>query len=356
MGTICLLIGTGLQESLATLTNDLGDSNALSDSTALIRQNLRTVERVTEFISECTNRIASEPSLLLTCDSFVQKFNIDFAKFLAEKKLEIENLIYPYTIPSSVNEFTRLSSLNVTATNDRMILAKHASVALEYFPIVSEMLEECQSRLASYDIRAAQTCIGIMESLNTHFRTFNQNAKPEFEKVLNMGGSDNDITEIPKINMGVSNNSVFEENLPPVTAGDKQVSLYTKFSPPTDNNQDAFLQLRLFDSKNGNNITNVNYFLNISKGNRPVFTELLYSKEGPMTIRFEPNQGPVTIYGTTEPFLGGWTSNTGQITASGSIFTEGGSYHLTVEIFGIDNVRNIFVPEDAPRFDTNFFW
>lgn len=356
MGIICLLMGTGLQEGFATVTNDLGDPTVRSDSSALIRQNTRILERITEFITECITRMPSEPSLVLTCDSFVQKFNIDFAKFLAEKTLEIEQLVYPYTVPSTVSEFIRLSSSNVTASNDRMILTEHASITLEYFPIVQEVSEECSSRLASYDLNAAQTCMGIMKSLNTHLRTFNENAKPEFEKVLDMGISNNGISGSPNIDMGTSNNSVFEQNLPPVTVGDRQASLYTKFSPPTDNNQDAFLQLRLLDSKTGNNITNVNYFLNISKGDRPIFIELFYSKEGPLTIRFEHNQAPVTIHGSTEPFLGGWTSKTGQITASGLIFNEGGSYHLTVEIFGIDNVRNIFVPDNAPRFDTDFLW
>lgn len=32
--------------------------------------------------------------------------------------------------------------------------------------------------------------------------------------------------------------------------------------------------------------------------------------------------------------------------------SEGGLYHFGIEIFGIDNVRNIFQPENAPRFDS----
>ncbi len=153
----------------------------------------------------------------------------------------------------------------------------------------------------------------------------------------------------------VAADGLFEENLPPATVGDRQASLYTKISPPiltSDTKQNAFFQLRLFDSKTGNNITNVNYFLTISKGDKLLMRELFYSKEGPLTLKFQPNQGPVTVYGTTEPFLGGWTSETGQITVSGPVLTEGGLYHFAVEIFGIDNVRNIFQPENAPRFDS----
>jgi len=153
----------------------------------------------------------------------------------------------------------------------------------------------------------------------------------------------------------VNADGIFEENLPPATVGDRVASLYTKISPPiltSDTKQNAFFQLRLFDSKTGNNVTNVNYFLTITKGDKLLLRELFYSKDGPLTLKFRPNQGPVTVYGSTEPFLGGWTDETGQITVSGPVLTEGGLYHFAIEIFGIDNVRNIFKPENAPRFDS----
>ena len=81
---------------------------------------------------------------------------------------------------------------------------------------------------------------------------------------------------------------IFEENLPPATVGDREASLYTKISPPiltSDTMQNAFFQLRLFDSKTGNNITNVNYFLTISKGDKLLLRELFYSKDGPLTLK-----------------------------------------------------------------------
>ena len=159
---------------------------------------------------------------------------------------------------------------------------------------------------------------------------------------------------LPNLQQAVSD-GIFEENLPPATVGDRTASLYTKISPPiltSDTKQNAFFQLRLFDSNTGNNISNVNYFLTISKGDKLLLRELFYSKDGPLTLKFEPNQGPVTVYGSTEPFLGGWTDETGQIKVSGPVLSEGGLYHFGIEIFGIDNVRNIFVPENAPRFDS----
>ena len=148
---------------------------------------------------------------------------------------------------------------------------------------------------------------------------------------------------------------LFEETLPPASIGDRAASLYTKISPPvltSDTIQNAFFQLRLFDSKTGDNITNVNYFLTINKGDKVLFRELFYSKEGPLTLKFQPSQDPVKIFGSTEPFLGGWTSETGDVTISSPVLSEGGLYHFGIEVFGIDNVRNIFQPENAPRFDS----
>lgn len=156
----------------------------------------------------------------------------------------------------------------------------------------------------------------------------------------------------------IGNNTIFEKTLSPTTVGHWQAaSLYTKISPPiltSDSKQDGLFQLRLFDSKTENNITNVNYFLTISKAGKEPWSELFYSKEGPLTLKFQPNQGPITVYGGTEAFLGGWTSENGQITVSGPVLNEGPLYHFTVEIFGVDNVRNIFKPDSAPRFDSSF--
>jgi hypothetical protein len=159
---------------------------------------------------------------------------------------------------------------------------------------------------------------------------------------------------IPNLHQAIAD-GIFEENLPPATVGDREASLYTKISPPiltSDTMQNAFFQLRLFDAKTGNNITNVNYFLTITKGDKLLLRELFYSKDGPLTLKFEPGDAPIRVYGTTEPFLGGWTSETGQLTVAGPVLSQGGLYHFGIEIFGIDNVRNIFMPENAPRFDS----
>ena len=81
---------------------------------------------------------------------------------------------------------------------------------------------------------------------------------------------------------------LFQENLPPATVGDRQASLFTKVSPPvltSDTHQKRFFELRLYDAKTGNNITNVNYFITVTKAGKLLMRDLFYSKTGPSKNR-----------------------------------------------------------------------
>ena len=117
------------------------------------------------------------------------------------------------------------------------------------------------------------------------------------------------------------NNTIFQEH-PPITVGDRQASLYTKVSPAiltSDKKQNALFQLRLVDVKTSENISNVNYFITITKGGKLLMRDLFYSQTGPLKIEFIPREGPVSVLGSQEPFLGGWMSETGEITVQGPI-------------------------------------
>jgi len=159
----------------------------------------------------------------------------------------------------------------------------------------------------------------------------------------------------PENSTTTANNTIFVKN-PPATVGDRQAGLYLKVNPAilTDNKQNTSFQLTLVDSKTGKSIPNVNYFLTLTKDDKLLLRELFYSKDGPLNLKLESSQGPVTVYASTEPFLGGWMSKNGPIRVTGPVLTEAGQYHYVVEIFGIDNVRNIFKPDNAPKFDSSF--
>jgi hypothetical protein len=152
------------------------------------------------------------------------------------------------------------------------------------------------------------------------------------------------------------------ENLPPATVGDRKASLFVKISPPvltTESQENAFLQFRLFDERNNQTIKFVTYEISIRKANtppdsRPLLRDFFQAPNGLLTIKFEPTEsGPVQLLGDRDPFLGALVADPGgTVNVRGPILTDGGLYHIEVRIFGIDNVRNIFKPEDAPKYDS----
>ncbi len=148
-----------------------------------------------------------------------------------------------------------------------------------------------------------------------------------------------------------------QENLPPASIGDRQASLFIKISPPiltSETVQDTFLQLRLFDANNNQTIQHTSFFITVRKNNDLLMRDLFHTHSGLLTIKIEPTNTPGKwqTFGDIEPFQGGWTSTNDQLSVKAPILLEGGLYHFEIEIFGIDNDRNIFVPADAPRFDS----
>jgi hypothetical protein len=152
------------------------------------------------------------------------------------------------------------------------------------------------------------------------------------------------------------------ENLPPATVGDRKASLFVKISPPiltTETKQNAFLQFRLFDERNNQTIKFVTYEIAIRKASappdsRPLLLDFFQAPSGLLTIKVEPTErGPLQLLGDRDPFLSALIADPGgTVNVRGPILTDGGLYHIEVRIFGIDNARNIFRPEDAPRFDS----
>ena len=152
------------------------------------------------------------------------------------------------------------------------------------------------------------------------------------------------------------------ENLPPASVGNRKASLFVKISPPiltTEAKQNAFLQFRLFDERNNQTIKFVTYEIAIRKASappdsRPLLRDFFQAPSGLLTIKVEPTEkGPLQLLGDRDPFLSALIADPGgTVNVRGPLLTDGGLYHIEVRIFGIDNARNIFKPEDAPKFDS----
>jgi len=181
---LCSFLSSSFFEAFAALEDDVKKLPILG------AQNTRTFERVMDFIQQCEDKVASNRSLISTCDSLVQKSNIDVSKYLVENKAVIEDFLYPYFLPSSVHTLSGLSSENVTGSTDPTVFAKHGAIFLDYTKPFDGIMNECRSRglsalESSSDTQVIYTCIDIVESLNSHLKVFNQNARSEFEQVLN---------------------------------------------------------------------------------------------------------------------------------------------------------------------------
>jgi hypothetical protein len=155
-----------------------------------------------------------------------------------------------------------------------------------------------------------------------------------------------------------------QENLPPASVGNRKASLFIKVNPPiltTDNRQDAYMQFRLFDANNNQTIQHVTYQITVTRGatesssinQKPLLRDFFHAHNGLLTLKVQPSNGTLTIYGEQDPFQNAWVADPGgTINIKGPVLLEGGLYHFHIEIFGIDNDRNIFIPENAPKFDS----
>ena len=148
------------------------------------------------------------------------------------------------------------------------------------------------------------------------------------------------------------------ENLPPASVGDRDASLFIKISPPIltkDTVGDKFLELRLFDATTGETIQHTSFLVSVDKEGKLLMRDLFHTHSGNLIIKIQSEDldvNDVIVYGDEEPFQGGWTSVNDKITVKAPILLDAGLYHFEIEVFGIDNDRIIFVPSEAPIFDS----
>jgi hypothetical protein len=170
------------------------------------------------------------------------------------------------------------------------------------------------------------------------------------------------ISNIDSIYQKAFADGLTQENLPPASLGNREGSLFVKISPPiytTQSKGDAYMQFRLFDAKTNETVQHVTYDIEVSKGanpavgEKPLVRDFFHAHNGLLTIKVEPTNGSLTIFGDRDPFQAAFVADPGgTINLRGPVLKEGGLYKLDVQIFGVDNDRNIFVPDDAPKFET----
>src|SRR5437867_1228666 len=119
--------------------------------------------------------------------------------------------------------------------------------------------------------------------------------------------------------------------------GNRKMAMFIKVNPPiitSENLTDRYVQFRFYDANTNSSLHNVSFFLNATKGNQKMMYELFYTKDGFMTIKFQPGGkvGEWKVFGDQEPTLGGWYSQTGQVNVQSPILSEGGLYHFDMQL------------------------
>lgn len=140
--------------------------------------------------------------------------------------------------------------------------------------------------------------------------------------------------------------------------GNRVITTFIKLSPPivtSDTSGDKYLFLRFFDANTNSTINNVEFFVNVTKGNNILMHDLFYTQSGYMIIKLQPgncNNAVCTVYGDQNPTLGGWMSQTDEVTVLSPILTEGGLYHLNISLLALDYSNTIVNQSNPPKFDS----
>src|ERR687885_2274632 len=114
-----------------------------------------------------------------------------------------------------------------------------------------------------------------------------------------------------------------QENLPPASVGNRKASLFVKVNPPiltTDNRQDAYMQFRLFDANNNKTIQHVTYQITVNRGatetsssssinQKPLLRDFFHAHNGLLTLKVQPSNGTLTVYGEQDPFQNAWVAD-----------------------------------------------
>ena len=140
--------------------------------------------------------------------------------------------------------------------------------------------------------------------------------------------------------------------------GNRVITTFIKLSPPiitSDTSGDKYLFLRFFDANTNTTINNVEFFVNVTKGNNILMHDLFYTKSGYMLLKLLPgdcHNAVCTVYGDQNPTLGGWMSQTDEVSIISPILASGGLYHLNISLLSLDFGNTLVDQSNPPKFDS----
>ena len=145
----------------------------------------------------------------------------------------------------------------------------------------------------------------------------------------------------------------------PASIGDREASLFIQINPPiltSETQEDAYLEMRLYDARTGETIRFTTFIIEVTHGTdpnaRPLLTDVFHTESGLLTLRIQPQEGPLQVFGTQEDFLNAWKADPGgTINLRGPILLEAGLYRINVDLLTVDSIRTMFPPGEEPSFE-----
>ena len=161
------------------------------------------------------------------------------------------------------------------------------------------------------------------------------------------------------INQGAFADGLFQHDIP-ASIGDRDARLFIQINPPiltAATQEDAFLQLRLFDARTDETIRFTTFIIEVTKGTdrttTPLLRDAFHTESGLLTLKIQPQEGRLQIFGTQEDFLNAWKADPGgTINLRGPLLLEAGLYRIRVDLLTVDSIRTIFPPGEEPSFET----
>ena len=141
--------------------------------------------------------------------------------------------------------------------------------------------------------------------------------------------------------------------IPPASLGNRTLDTQIKIISADDTSHplDRYFQLRFFDTKTNQTIQHVSFWMNVTRGEHTIMTDLFYTNSGFFSALLQPNDTVTkwSVYGDNEPTLNAWIPKNGTLKISTPLF-QNGPYHIHLELFVYLNA--VFIHDRAPKFDS----
>ena len=126
----------------------------------------------------------------------------------------------------------------------------------------------------------------------------------------------------------------------------------------TDANH-TMMALSLRENETGRNVEVVTFRITINETaseTRSLLTDLFNTDNGTLRLDFvHGGNGPIQIFGTRDPFVNAWTADPdGNVTIKNFPFADDKTYQMRIEVFSIDNPRNVCEENEMPKADLIF--